>query len=180
MLLTVLQECVPLWLLNWLSLVSYGFVSLQLLSPCRSQFSLVCYNSTPTIVFPPVVSPLCNAVNPELLHMQVASLLCALTGWLLSMSSCAWGMDTWIEYALNVFYLRYWYCSFCSYIPETRKSACGVVYTVKKPRKVEEEETAVPACKKAKTQAWRLNQLSAGASISSLPSVQSSSNLQPT
>ncbi|NXB71812.1 RPP30 protein, partial [Donacobius atricapilla] len=34
---------------------------------------------------------------------------------------------------------------------ETRKSACGVVYTVKKPRKVEEEET-VPACKKAKTQ----------------------------
>ncbi|NXR97232.1 RPP30 protein, partial [Oxylabes madagascariensis] len=35
---------------------------------------------------------------------------------------------------------------------ETRKSACGVVYTVKKPRKVEEEE-AVPACKKAKTQA---------------------------
>ncbi|KAF4791345.1 Ribonuclease P protein subunit p30 [Turdus rufiventris] len=35
---------------------------------------------------------------------------------------------------------------------ETRKSACGVVYTVKKPRKVEEEETAVPACKKAKTQ----------------------------
>ncbi|NXK58517.1 RPP30 protein, partial [Sylvietta virens] len=35
---------------------------------------------------------------------------------------------------------------------ETRKSACGVVYTVKKPRKVEEEET-VPACKKAKTQA---------------------------
>ncbi|XP_063019602.1 ribonuclease P protein subunit p30 isoform X1 [Melospiza melodia melodia] len=36
---------------------------------------------------------------------------------------------------------------------ETRKSACGVVYTVKKPRKVEEEETAVPACKKAKTQA---------------------------
>ncbi|XP_039409652.1 ribonuclease P protein subunit p30 isoform X1 [Corvus cornix cornix] len=36
---------------------------------------------------------------------------------------------------------------------ETRKSACGVVYTVKKPRKVEEEEAAVPACKKAKTQA---------------------------
>ncbi|NXK02169.1 RPP30 protein, partial [Herpetotheres cachinnans] len=36
---------------------------------------------------------------------------------------------------------------------ETRKSACGVVYTVKKPRKVEEEETALPACKKAKTQA---------------------------
>uniref|UniRef100_A0A8C6ZWF8 Ribonuclease P/MRP subunit p30 n=1 Tax=Nothoprocta perdicaria TaxID=30464 RepID=A0A8C6ZWF8_NOTPE len=36
---------------------------------------------------------------------------------------------------------------------ETRKSACGVVYTVKKPRKVEEEETTVPACKKAKTQA---------------------------
>ncbi|NXW75758.1 RPP30 protein, partial [Hirundo rustica] len=35
---------------------------------------------------------------------------------------------------------------------ETRKSACGVVYTVKKPRKAEEEET-VPACKKAKTQA---------------------------
>ncbi|NWS51744.1 RPP30 protein, partial [Chunga burmeisteri] len=35
---------------------------------------------------------------------------------------------------------------------ETRKSACGVVYTVKKPRKVEEEET-LPACKKAKTQA---------------------------
>ncbi|KAM9188543.1 ribonuclease P protein subunit p30 isoform 2-T2 [Mergus octosetaceus] len=35
---------------------------------------------------------------------------------------------------------------------ETRKSACGVVYTVKKLRKVEEEET-VPACKKAKTQA---------------------------
>lgn len=69
MLLTVLQECVPLWLLNWLSLVSYGFVSMQLLSPCRSQFSLVCYNSTPTIVFPPVVFPLCNAVNPELLPM---------------------------------------------------------------------------------------------------------------
>ncbi|NXJ74104.1 RPP30 protein, partial [Trogon melanurus] len=36
---------------------------------------------------------------------------------------------------------------------ETRKSACGVVYTVKKPRKVDEEETALPACKKAKTQA---------------------------
>ncbi|NXA10320.1 RPP30 protein, partial [Sapayoa aenigma] len=36
---------------------------------------------------------------------------------------------------------------------ETRKTACGVVYTVKKPRKVEEEETTVPACKKAKTQA---------------------------
>ncbi|KAM7102102.1 ribonuclease P protein subunit p30 isoform 2-T2 [Ciconia maguari] len=36
---------------------------------------------------------------------------------------------------------------------ETRKSACGVVYTVKKPRKVEEEETTLPACKKAKTQA---------------------------
>ncbi|XP_069720440.1 ribonuclease P protein subunit p30 isoform X2 [Phaenicophaeus curvirostris] len=35
---------------------------------------------------------------------------------------------------------------------ETRKSACGVVYTVKKPRKAEEEETTVPACKKAKTQ----------------------------
>uniref|UniRef100_A0A8V0ZEH2 Ribonuclease P protein subunit p30 n=1 Tax=Gallus gallus TaxID=9031 RepID=A0A8V0ZEH2_CHICK len=35
---------------------------------------------------------------------------------------------------------------------ETRKSACGVVYTVKKLHKVEEEET-VPACKKAKTQA---------------------------
>ncbi|NWZ22238.1 RPP30 protein, partial [Asarcornis scutulata] len=35
---------------------------------------------------------------------------------------------------------------------ETRKSACGVVYTVKKLCKVEEEET-VPACKKAKTQA---------------------------
>ncbi|NWJ03846.1 RPP30 protein, partial [Crypturellus undulatus] len=35
---------------------------------------------------------------------------------------------------------------------ETRKSACGVVYTVKKPRKVEEEETTLPACKKAKTQ----------------------------
>ncbi|XP_053927583.1 ribonuclease P protein subunit p30 isoform X2 [Cuculus canorus] len=34
---------------------------------------------------------------------------------------------------------------------ETRKSACGVVYTVKKPRKVEEEETTLPACKKAKT-----------------------------
>ncbi|NWI55354.1 RPP30 protein, partial [Calyptomena viridis] len=36
---------------------------------------------------------------------------------------------------------------------ETRKTACGVVYTLKKPRKVEEEETTVPACKKAKTQA---------------------------
>uniref|UniRef100_A0A8C0ATA2 Ribonuclease P/MRP subunit p30 n=1 Tax=Buteo japonicus TaxID=224669 RepID=A0A8C0ATA2_9AVES len=36
---------------------------------------------------------------------------------------------------------------------ETRKSACGVVYTVKKPRKVEEEETPLPACKKVKTQA---------------------------
>ncbi|NXX91622.1 RPP30 protein, partial [Centropus bengalensis] len=36
---------------------------------------------------------------------------------------------------------------------ETRKSACGVVYTVKKPHKAEEEETALPACKKAKTQA---------------------------
>ncbi|NWS77182.1 RPP30 protein, partial [Crotophaga sulcirostris] len=36
---------------------------------------------------------------------------------------------------------------------ETRKSACGVVYTVKKPRKVEEEETTLPTCKKAKTQA---------------------------
>ncbi|XP_057226926.1 ribonuclease P protein subunit p30 isoform X2 [Malurus melanocephalus] len=36
---------------------------------------------------------------------------------------------------------------------ETRKTACGVVYTVKKPRKVEEEETPVPVCKKAKTQA---------------------------
>ncbi|KAM9285127.1 ribonuclease P protein subunit p30 isoform 2-T2 [Morus bassanus] len=36
---------------------------------------------------------------------------------------------------------------------ETRKSACGVVYTVKKPRKVEEEEATLPACKKAKTQA---------------------------
>ncbi|NXX84581.1 RPP30 protein, partial [Urocolius indicus] len=36
---------------------------------------------------------------------------------------------------------------------ETRKSAFGIVYTVKKPRKVEEEETTVPACKKAKTQA---------------------------
>ncbi|XP_009998409.1 PREDICTED: ribonuclease P protein subunit p30 [Chaetura pelagica] len=36
---------------------------------------------------------------------------------------------------------------------ETRKSACGVVYTVKKPRKVDEEETTLPACKKAKTQA---------------------------
>ncbi|XP_064000803.1 ribonuclease P protein subunit p30 isoform X2 [Pogoniulus pusillus] len=36
---------------------------------------------------------------------------------------------------------------------ETRKSACGVVYTVKKPRKVEEEETTLPAFKKAKTQA---------------------------
>ncbi|XP_009318778.1 PREDICTED: ribonuclease P protein subunit p30 [Pygoscelis adeliae] len=36
---------------------------------------------------------------------------------------------------------------------ETRKSACGVVYTVKKPRKVEEEETTLPACKKAKTEA---------------------------
>ncbi|NXG32297.1 RPP30 protein, partial [Dromaius novaehollandiae] len=36
---------------------------------------------------------------------------------------------------------------------ETRKSACGVVYTVKKPRKVEEEETTLPACKRAKTQA---------------------------
>ncbi|KAM9232642.1 ribonuclease P protein subunit p30 isoform 2-T2 [Leptosomus discolor] len=36
---------------------------------------------------------------------------------------------------------------------ETRKSACGVVYTVKKPRKVEEEETTLPACKKVKTQA---------------------------
>ncbi|NXO02518.1 RPP30 protein, partial [Rhinopomastus cyanomelas] len=36
---------------------------------------------------------------------------------------------------------------------ETRKSACGVVYTVKKPRKVEEEGTTLPACKKAKTQA---------------------------
>ncbi|KAM9011422.1 ribonuclease P protein subunit p30 isoform 2-T2 [Ara ararauna] len=35
---------------------------------------------------------------------------------------------------------------------ETRKSACGIVYTVKKPLKVEEEET-LPACKKAKTQA---------------------------
>ncbi|NXD13437.1 RPP30 protein, partial [Nothocercus nigrocapillus] len=35
---------------------------------------------------------------------------------------------------------------------ETRKTACGVVYTVKKPRKVEEEETTLPACKKAKTQ----------------------------
>ncbi|NXA34554.1 RPP30 protein, partial [Eudromia elegans] len=35
---------------------------------------------------------------------------------------------------------------------ETRRSACGVVYTVKKPRKVEEEETTLPACKKAKTQ----------------------------
>ncbi|XP_019473198.1 ribonuclease P protein subunit p30 isoform X3 [Meleagris gallopavo] len=35
---------------------------------------------------------------------------------------------------------------------ETRKSACGVVYTVKKLHKIEEEET-VPACKKAKTQA---------------------------
>ncbi|NXK53957.1 RPP30 protein, partial [Chauna torquata] len=35
---------------------------------------------------------------------------------------------------------------------ETRKSACGVVYTMKKLRKVEEEET-LPACKKAKTQA---------------------------
>ncbi|XP_075279528.1 ribonuclease P protein subunit p30 [Opisthocomus hoazin] len=31
---------------------------------------------------------------------------------------------------------------------ETRKSACGVVYTLKKPRKVEEEETTLPACKK--------------------------------
>ncbi|OXB60519.1 hypothetical protein ASZ78_002150 [Callipepla squamata] len=41
---------------------------------------------------------------------------------------------------------------FCLYIPETRKSACGVVYTVKKLRKVEEEE-AVPACKKVKTEA---------------------------
>ncbi|NXU51036.1 RPP30 protein, partial [Turnix velox] len=36
---------------------------------------------------------------------------------------------------------------------ETRKSACGVVYTVKKSRKAEEEETTWPACKKAKTQA---------------------------
>ncbi|CAN0173775.1 unnamed protein product [Bubo scandiacus] len=36
---------------------------------------------------------------------------------------------------------------------ETRKSACGVVYTVKKPRKVEEEEATLPACKKAKTEA---------------------------
>ncbi|NXW14857.1 RPP30 protein, partial [Circaetus pectoralis] len=36
---------------------------------------------------------------------------------------------------------------------ETRKSACGVVYTLKKPRKVEEEETPLPACKKVKTQA---------------------------
>ncbi|XP_054061485.1 ribonuclease P protein subunit p30 [Rissa tridactyla] len=36
---------------------------------------------------------------------------------------------------------------------ETRKSACGVVYTVKKPRKAEEEETTLPACKKVKTQA---------------------------
>ncbi|XP_065527963.1 ribonuclease P protein subunit p30 isoform X1 [Lathamus discolor] len=35
---------------------------------------------------------------------------------------------------------------------ETRKSACGIVYTVKKPCKVEEEETP-PACKKTKTQA---------------------------
>lgn len=42
---------------------------------------------------------------------------------------------------------------FCLCIPETRKSACGVVYTVKKLHKIEEEET-VPACKKAKTQAW--------------------------
>ncbi|XP_061315167.1 ribonuclease P protein subunit p30 [Pezoporus flaviventris] len=35
---------------------------------------------------------------------------------------------------------------------ETRKTACGIVYTVKKPRKVEEDET-LPACKKPKTQA---------------------------
>lgn len=62
-------------------------------------------------------------------------------------------------------------------IPETRKSACGIVYTVKKPRKVEEEET-LPACKKAKTQAWELNQLSTRTSIPSLPSVETSSSLQ--
>lgn len=143
---------------------------------------LVCYNSTPTIVFPLVVSPLCHAENPELLPLQVASLLCVLAGWLLKISSCGLGHRhlNWVCLKRFFFeYLRYWYCSFCLCIPETRKSACGVVYTVKKPRKVEEEET-VPACKKAKTQAWGLNQLSTEASTSSLASVESSSNLQPT
>lgn len=88
-------------------------------------------------------------------------------------------MDTWNEDALSAlvsFFLRY--CNFCLYIPETRKSACGVVYTVKKPRKVEEEETPLPACKKVKTQAWGLNQLPTEASILSLPSVESSPTLQ--
>lgn len=139
--------------------------------------TLVCYNSTPTIVFIPVVFPLCNAVNPELLPLQVFSLLCVLTGWLLNLSNCALGHGhlNWVCLKCILFeYLRYWCCSFCLCIPETRKSACGVVYTVKKPRKVEEEETAVPACKKAKTQAWWLNQLSTGASFPSLPSVGSS------
>ncbi|KYO42324.1 ribonuclease P protein subunit p30 isoform B [Alligator mississippiensis] len=35
---------------------------------------------------------------------------------------------------------------------ETRKTACGVVYTMKKPQPVEEEEETLPACKRAKTQ----------------------------
>lgn len=83
-----------------------------------------------------------------------------------------WDADTWNEYVLVLFYLRY--CISCLCVPETRKSACGVVYTVKKPRKVEEEETTLPAFKKAKTQAWGLDQLSTGASIPSLPSAQSS------
>lgn len=154
-------------------------MSLQLLSPCRPWCSLVCYNSTPTIVFAPVFSPLCNAVNPELLPLQVASLLCVLTGWLLILSSYGLGHGhlNWVCLKCILFqHLRCWYCSLCLCIPETRKSACGVVYTVKKPRKVEEEETAVPACKKAKTQAWGLNKLSTEASISSLPSVESSSS----
>lgn len=63
----------------------------------------------------------------------------------------------------------------CLYIPETRKSACGVVYTVKKLHKIEEEET-VPACKKAKTQAWASCQQEPPCSL--YPVAESSSTLQ--
>lgn len=57
------------------------------------------------ILYPPLYSPwhFCNAVNPELLPLQVASLLCVLTGWLLNMSICGLGHGH--LSALNTFYL---------------------------------------------------------------------------
>lgn len=56
----------------------------------NSVFSYVCCNSTPTIGFLPLVSPLHKAVYPQLLTMQVAYWLCVQAGKHVELCFGAW------------------------------------------------------------------------------------------